>query len=166
VAKLKLGLIVVGVALAAAGCGSSSNEAATTTASPPSAGPGHVLYQGSAWAVVLHDGKAVAKHLVDGSWVADRSRAVKVSVLGPKAGSTGNPRRPQVAAELKAASPFVESALWVDGVELLEKGGELTPAHGTIYGAPASPLRPGRHTAVAYARTSTHATAVAWTFSV
>jgi hypothetical protein len=51
-------------------------------------------------------------------------------------------------------------------VELLEKGGGLSPTRGTIYGAPASPLAKGRHTAIAYARTATHAFAVAWSFSV
>jgi hypothetical protein len=56
--------------------------------------------------------------------------------------------------------------LWVDGVELLEKGGGLAPTKGTIYGAPAAPLTKGKHTAIAYARTGTHALAVAWTFSV
>ena len=48
----------------------------------------------------------------------------------------------------------------------LEKGGGLTPTKGTIYGAPASPLARGKHTAIAYARTATHAYALAWTFSV
>jgi len=73
---------------------------------------------------------------------------------------------PQVAAELTAPTPLVESGLWVDGVELLEKGGSLSPRRGTIYGAPATPLAKGTHTAVAYARTATQATAVAWTFRV
>jgi hypothetical protein len=91
---------------------------------------------------------------------------VKVSVLGPKPGSSGNPSVPQVAAELTARKALAESALWVDGVELLEKGGGLTPTRGTIYGAPAAPLATGKHTAVAYGRTATHATAVAWNFSV
>ena len=54
----------------------------------------------------------------------------------------------------------------MDGQELLEKGGGLTPKRGTIYGAPAAPLRRGMHTAVAYARTATHGHAVAWTFRV
>ena len=147
--------------MTAAGCGSSSKPAA-----PPTPGPGTVLYQGTAWAVVLDHGRALAQHLVAGRWRTDTSGAVKVSVLGPKPGSTANPATPQVAAALSARSDLAESALWVDGVELLEKGGGLTPTRGTIYGAPAAPLKPGRHTAVAYARTATHATAVAWTFSV
>jgi hypothetical protein len=73
---------------------------------------------------------------------------------------------PQVAAELTADRALVESQLWVDGIALLVKGGGLQPTRGTIYGAPASSLRRGKHTAVAYGRTATHATAVAWTFSV
>ena len=64
-------------------------------------------------------------------------------MLGPKPGSTGNPRTPQVAAALSAGDELAESALWVDGVELLEKGGGLTPTKGTIYGAPAAPLAKG-----------------------
>jgi hypothetical protein len=87
-------------------------------------------------------------------------------VLGPKPGSTGNPRIPQVAAEVSATQDLVDTALWVDGVELLGKGGGLTPTRGTIYGAPTAALTRGRHTAIAYARTAAHATALSWTFSV
>jgi hypothetical protein len=125
-----------------------------------------VLYQGAQWAVVLDHGKAVVQHLVADAWRPAQAGSVRIAILGPKPGSKGNPRILQVAAELKASSRLAESALWIDGVELLEKGGGLTPTRGTIYGAPASALQRGTHTAVAYARTATHATAVAWTFSV
>ena len=37
---------------------------------------------------------------------------------------------------------------------------------GTIYGAPTANLKPGTHQVVAFARTATHASAVAWTFRV
>jgi hypothetical protein len=90
---------------------------------------------------------------------------VKISILGPKPGSKGNPARPQVAFGMSAKSDLADSAMWVDGTELLGKGGGLTPTRGTVYGAPTAALKPGKHTAVAYARTATHATAVAWTFS-
>jgi hypothetical protein len=100
-----------------------------------------------------------------GAWRPDRSGVVKVTVLGPKPGSK-QPPITQVAAEMSAKSDLLESALWVDGTELLEKGGGLTPRRGTLYGAPAKALAPGTHTAVAYARTATHGTAVAWTFRV
>ena len=62
-------------------------------------------------------------------------------------------------------TPFVESALWVDGTQLQLQGGG-TPTRGTIYGAPAANLRPGDHVAVGYARTSSTGTAVAWVFKV
>jgi hypothetical protein len=155
------------VALIAVGCGSSSGSQKTTPPlPPPKPGPGEVIYQGASWAVVVDVGKASAQHLVGGAWKPDESGVVKIDVLGPKPGSAANPRRLQVAAQLRGNAPLVESALWVDGVELLEKGGGITPTRGTIYGTTVSPLRPGKHTAVAYARTGTHATAVAWTFSV
>ena len=158
----KLAPLVV-LALIAVGCGSS---AAKAPPGPPTPGPGHVLYQATAWAVVVDHGKAFAEHLVCGRWRPDRSGSVKVSILGPKPGSRGNPRMPQVAAELTAHGALVESQLWLDGVAILVKGGGLQPNRGTIYGAPTGPLRRGRHTAVAYGRTTTHGTAVAWTFSV
>ena len=44
-------------------------------------------------------------------------------------------------SQLSAGSPLVESGLWVDGVELLEKGGGLTATKGTIYGAPSTRTR-------------------------
>jgi hypothetical protein len=166
VRRLPLLAALVTVALIAAGCGSSSASETTTASAPPTPGPGQVVFQGSSWAVVVDHGKAAALHLVNGVWKPDRSGIVKIDILGPKPGSKGNPARLQVAAQLRGNADLVESALWVDGVELLEKGGGLTPTRGTIYGTTVSPLRPGKHTAVAYARTGTHGTAVAWTFSV
>ena len=124
------------------------------------------MYQGTEWAVLINDGKASVQRLVGDAWQRAPQGTVKITVLGPKPGSNGNPSTPQVAAALSAGEDLAESALWVDGVELLEKGGGLTPTKGTIYGAPAGALRKGRHTAIAYARTATHAFAVAWTFGV
>jgi hypothetical protein len=159
VAKLACLLVL---AVIAVGCGSS----AAKPSGPPRPGPGQIVYQGSEWAVVIDGGKATAEHLVGAGWQAASQGTVKIDVLGPKPGSKGNAGTPQVAAALSAGGELAESALWVDGVELLEKGGGLTPTKGTIYGAPAAPLTKGRHTAIAYARTATHAFAVAWTFSV
>jgi hypothetical protein len=153
---------LLAVALIAVGCGSSSAK----TSSPPTPGPGQIIYQGTEWAVVIDGGKATAEHLVGDAWHAAQQGTLKIDVLGPRPGSQGNPRTPQIAAALTAGGDLAESALWVDGVELLEKGGGLTPTKGTIYGAPAAPLTKGRHTAIAYARTATQAFAVAWTFSV
>jgi hypothetical protein len=143
-------LVLLLVALGLAGCGGSS-------AKP--------LYESGNWKVVVEGGKATAQHRVDGKWQADTSGVVHVAILGPHVNAAGPPM-PQVAAELTAPTPLVESGLWVDGVELLEKGGSLSPRRGTIYGAPEAPLAKGTHTAVAYARTATRATAVAWTFRV
>jgi hypothetical protein len=160
-------LVLVALTAAAAGCGSSKTDAPTTTASPPdpatAVGGGTTLYQGGAWAVVLKADNAIAVHLVGGEWEPDRSNKVKVSFLGPR--GTVAPIS-QVAATLSASTHLVESGLWIDGVELLEKGGGLTATRGTIYGAPSSALAPGKHLAVAYARTATAATAVSRVFRV
>ncbi len=159
---------VRGVALAVvvavlAGCGSSSKQSAATTSTTAMPGPGNVLYQSAGWAVVLSGSTARALRLSRGSWRPDTSGAVKVAILGPRGVAAA---RPQVAAELSAKAPLVESGLWVDGTEVLEKGGGLSPNRGTIYGAPDGPLSPGKHVAVAYGRTAGHATAVAWSFRV
>jgi hypothetical protein len=155
-------IALLALVAALAGCGSSSKPAAvTTTATKP--GPGTVLYRGGNWAVVLSGDTAQAEHLVSGKWQPDKSGLVKVSILGPQGTAAATP---QVAAELSAKAPLVESGLWVDGTQLLVKGGGLSPTRGTIYGAPGAPLEPGKHVAVAYARTADHATAVAWSFSV
>jgi hypothetical protein len=138
----------------------------TTTTSTPSptvaAGGGRTLYLGGDWAVVSRGHTAVALHLVGSRWKPDRTRRVEVVFLGPAAVTT---TIPQIAAELTAKTPLVESGLWVDGVEIDVKGGG-TETSGTIYGAPASKLQPGVHIAVAYARTATAATAVARVFRV
>lgn len=153
-------MVLVLLAALLAGCGS-SNSPASPAAAPP--GPGTVLYAGGDWAVVLEGVHATAFHRIAGIWKADRSGAVQIAILGPRGQAT---RRPQVAVELRAKSPLIESGMWVDGKELLVKGGGLTPRRGTIYGAPGVALAPGTHVAVAYGRTSTHGSAVAWTFTV
>ena len=140
------------LALTLAGCGGSSTS-------------GQTLYAGGDWKVVLDGGKATAFHQVAGTWKPDTTGAVKIKILGPDPGSTAA-ATPQVAAELSATKPLIESGMWVDGHELTAKGGGLTPTKGTIYGAPDTPLTKGKHVAVAYARTAEHATAVAWTFTV
>jgi hypothetical protein len=160
--------IVSLVAVAAlAGCGGSSKQAATTStaSTPPPPGPGTVLYAGGPWAVVLHGGVATAYHLVGQAWHADRSGRVRIDILGPRPGQTVS-SIPQVAIQMTAKTPLIESGLWVDGTVLDVKGGGIKPEQGTIYGAPATKLAPGRHTAVGYGRTDTTGTAVAWTFSV
>jgi ABC-type glycerol-3-phosphate transport system substrate-binding protein len=155
-------LALLSIALALAGCGGSSATVTTTSAAAPP-GPGTTLYAGGDWAVVLDGDHATAFHRVAGSWNADTSGAVRIRILGPdgKVAPT-----PQVAAELSAGKPLIESGMWVDGHELLVKGGGLTATKGTIYGAPDTPLTKGTHVAVAYARTAEHATAVAWSFRV
>lgn len=160
-------LPLVVLALLASACGAKKHIVVkvTTTPSTPRPGPGPVLYREAGWAVVLDGHTATAEHLVAGVWKPDRTGLVKVTILGPKPNEKVA-ATPQVAAELVGNAPLVESGLWVDGTELQEKGGGLDPKRGTIYGAPLSPLAPGTHVAVAYARTATHGTAVAWVFTV
>jgi hypothetical protein len=133
-----------------AGCGGSGSKVET-------------LYSGGDWVVDLKDGKAEVQHHVNGKWVVDRSGSVKIEILGPKPGETLAANPPQVAITMHSRTPLVESALWLDGNRLLEKGGG-TPTNGTIFGAPANALDPGEHVAVGYARTATTGTAVSWTF--
>jgi hypothetical protein len=143
--------------------GSTSTGLESTLARPTSAPHRVVLYSGPQWAVVLQNGKAEVLHRVGGKQVVDRSGAVKIQILGPQPGSTA-PNPPQVAISMRSKTPLVESALWVDRRRLFEKGGG-TPTNGTIYGAP-TPLGPGTHTAVGYARSTTGGSAVAWRFKV
>lgn len=157
---------LLALTFALAGCGGSPQE--TTTADPPGpaaavgAGAKTLYRAGNGWAVVQQGSKAVALHLVGGAWRPDRTGVVHIRILGPLHPSA---RQAQVAAEISAPADLAETALWVDGEELLEKGGG-TARNGTIYGTTSAPLDPGRHVAVAYGRTATSATAVAWTFRV
>ena len=157
----RLAVLLLVVPLAACG---SRHAAPKVPASPAHLIPGgKALYTGGDWAVVTKGTTAIAAHLVHGAWTADRSGVVKLSILAPRGHATTTP---QVAVEMKAPAHFVETGLWVDGVELVEKGGGLKPEDVTIYGAPDGKLKPGTHTAIAYGRTDTHGTAVAWTFTV
>jgi hypothetical protein len=161
-------LLLAAAALAGCGGSTSSNdgsESQTQTVAGPAeaAGGGTTLYRGGPWAVVVRGTTAVALHFAGGAWHPDRTGRVKVTFLGPHPVDTA---RPQVAAELKAPARLVESGMWLDGTELLAKGGGLSPTRGTIYGAPDRTLAPGRHLVVAYARTAAAATAVARSFRV
>lgn len=132
------------------------------TPDPAAAIGGRTLYRGGDWAVVTKGSSAVALHLDGDVWRPDRTGRVKVDLLGPHG---VQPPTTQVAAQLSAPTKLVESGLWVDGVELLVKGGGLSPTRGTIYGA-TNGLARGKHVVVAYARTANAATAIARTFTV
>jgi hypothetical protein len=126
-------------------------------------GGSKVLYSGGDWAVVTRGDRVLVAHRGGDVWHPDRSGVVKVSVLGPRKHAAA---QPQVAAQISGPSRIVEEGLWIDGVELLEKGGGLSPKVVTVYGAPDGKLKPGKHVAIAYGRTQDHGTAVAWTFTV
>jgi hypothetical protein len=163
-------LLFLPVLLVAAGCGASKGAptVVTTTTPPPvssplSALPGsHVLYYSGRWAVLQKGVRAVAAHRVGRRWRVVRSSSVRIQILGPRPGSTAA-TLPQVAAQLTSESALVESGLWVDGKELVVKGGG-SPTLATIYGAPVHDLRRGRHVAVAYGRSDRSGTARAWVF--
>jgi hypothetical protein len=162
-------LPLIALALFLAACGS-TKHAAPTTVPAAAAGPSsvlgagaHTLYPGGDWAVVLKGTHVAVAHRVGGRWRIDRSRGVRLDVLAPHGTAAA---LPQVAVELTAKAPIVEEGLWVDGTELVEKGGGPTSHRITVYGAPEHDLRPGRHVAVAYARTDAGGGAVAWTFRV
>jgi len=179
-------VVLLAVVLVLAGCGSTKHAVAPPkTPLPPKpagamrtfanahepafvGGKVQTLYQGTSWSVVqvTKNGHALAEafELLGGHWKPDTSDNVKIQILGPQPGSKAT-KMPQVAIQFTAPAQFVESALWVDGTELQEKGGG-TPTRGTIYGAPAKNLASGLHVAVGYARTATTGTAVAWIFHV
>jgi len=133
-----------------------------------------LLYRAGDWAVAYvsgvrsvegtreHSAYAAALHLVGGRWRADLTSRVRVEILGPPPGTRAGVR-PQLGVELRALIPLVESGLWLDGKELLGKGGG-SPTRGTIYGVSDRRVRRGFHVAVAYARDGGHGTAVAWVF--
>lgn len=152
--------LLLGAAVLAllAGCGGSGGGDGTPKHS------GETLYTSNGWTITLDGAKATLYHYVGNRWVVDRSHAVRIEILGPKPNRVA-PNPPQVAIAMRSKQPLVESALWVDDLHLFEKGGG-SPTNGTIYGAPANPLDPGRHVAVGYARTAYGGTVVAWVFQV
>jgi len=142
---------------------------ALVASQPALAGKLTKLYEGGPWAVMesVEGAKAhaVVLRLVGNKWHEDSSRGVTITILGPQPGATAR-RIPQIAIGFKSTgAPFIESALWVDGNELVEKGGG-TPTDGDIFGAPTAALKPGPHVAVGYARSDKSGAAVAWVFTV
>jgi hypothetical protein len=157
----RIALLLAVVVLAGCGGGGGSKKAATETLHTSQA---KVLYTSNGWMVTLDGDKATLYRYVGDKWVVDNLHAVKIEVLGPKPNQVA-PNPPQVAIAMRSKQPLVESALWVDDLHLFEKGGG-SATNGTIYGAPANPLDPGKHVAVGYARTATGGSVVAWTFQV
>jgi hypothetical protein len=163
-------LLFLPVLLVVAGCGASkgAQTVVTTTTPPPVSSPlsalrgSHVLYYSGRWAVLQKGARAVAAHRIGRRWQLVRRSTVRIEILGPRPGSKA-PTLPQIAAQLTSQSALVESGLWVDGKELVVKGGG-SPTLATIYGAPAHDLRRGRHVAVAYGRSDRSGTARAWVF--
>jgi hypothetical protein len=183
-------IVLLAGVIVLAGCGGGSKPAAvattTTAPAPPkpagamrafvaaskpafAGGTVKTLYQGTSWSVVqvTKGGRALAEafELLGNKWKPDTSGNVKVEILGPQPNAKAT-KLPQVAIQVTSPAPFVETAIWVDGTEVIEKGGAISPTRGTIYGAPAKNLAPGIHVAVGYGRTATTGTAVAWTFHV
>jgi len=149
--------------LALAACGGVGGP--KTEATPLDALPGgRTLYRSGDWAVVVKGTRVLAVHRAGDVWRADRSRKVRIRILGPQPGARAA-ARPQLAVEMTARQSLAESQIWLDGKALFVKGGG-SPTRGTIYAAPDASLRPGTHVAVAYARTASSATAVAWSFRV
>jgi hypothetical protein len=160
-----LALVVLAAGCGGGGGGGTGSRTGTAGAGTSGGVPEKLetLYSGAGWTVVLDHGKAEVFHFTSGGWKVDRSHGVTIEILGPRPGEKLVANPPQVAITMHAKTPLVESALWVDGNRLLEKGGG-TPTNGTIYGAPLK-LSPGMHTAVGYARTQFSGSAVAWTFT-
>jgi hypothetical protein len=108
---------------------------------------------------------AVALRRSGSRWLADIAGPVQLRPLGPEAGADAA-ATPQVAVEAKAPHAIEEAALWIDGQPVDVKSGGPSTRYISVYGAPAEPLEPGRHVAVAFARAGTTASAVAWPFTV
>jgi hypothetical protein len=166
---MRRALVLLPLVLLAAACGGKSSAPPTTTSLPQPGGvlgsSGRTLYNGGDWAVVTQGTRVAVTHLVAGRWSLESKSNVKISILGPQ--PLGKVAAiPQVAVELKAPSALVEDGLWVDGKELLEKGGGLHANDQTIYGAPDTKLAKGVHVAIAYGRTASSGAAVRWTFTV
>jgi hypothetical protein len=125
---------------------------------------GKTLYTAGGWTITLDGHKPTLYHYVGNKWIVDRSRAVKIEILGPKPNAVA-PNPPQIAIAMHSKQPLIESATWIDDLRIFEKGGG-SPTNYTIYGAPANPLDPGTHVAVGYARTAFGGTVVAWAFRV
>ena len=107
----------------------------------------------------------VALRRTGSRWLAEIAGPVQLRPLGPDPGSAVG-TIPQVAVELKAPRAIEDASLWVDGQPVDYRSGGPSTRYVSIYGAPAAPLEPGRHVAIAFARAGDTASAVAWPFTV
>jgi len=108
---------------------------------------------------------AVALRRNGSRWLAEIGGPVTLRPLGPDSGSAVG-SIPQIAVEARAPHAIEDAALWIDGKPVDARSGGPSTRYISAYGAPAEPLDPGRHVAIAFARAGRTASAIAWPFTV
>lgn len=106
---------------------------------------------------------ATALRLDGQEWSVELGGPIRIEAVRPEPGERVT-RRTQVAAEVKAGAAIEDAGLWLDGRALPARGGGLTNRALTMF-ADTGTLETGRHSAVAFAATASHATAYAWAFT-
>ena len=137
-------LALASVAAVLAGCGGSSKAVVDDGGAPRrQPGPGTSALPGRRLG-----GRPRRRH---GARAAPGRRQLAAGHERARSRSRSSGRSGTAAADRRRSPPSSSRRrrsssrrLWVDGTELLEKGGGLTPTRGTIYGAPSAPLAHGQ----------------------
>jgi hypothetical protein len=106
-----------------------------------------------------------ALRLEEGSWRVELGGPIQIQILGPGPGPAEQ-AVVQVGAEIHARAGGLATAVgWLDGATIPSQLRGTAKA-ATFFANLASPVAPGRHTAVVFAGGAKDASATAWTFSV
>jgi len=95
-----------------------------------------------------------------GAWKLELGGSVAFNPLSPDEQLTTD-STPQIATELSANEPILESAIWVDRTAIESS---VSPDALLMSGAVTTPIPPGRHTAITFAATESSAGVNAFSF--
>lgn len=95
-----------------------------------------------------------------GVWKLELGGSVSFNPISPDEQLTTD-STPQIATELDANEPVLESAIWVDRTAIVSK---VSPDALLMNGEVTTPIAPGRHTAVTFAATESSAGVNAFSF--
>ena len=118
---------------------------------------GHIIYEGT----TEYGAYGLPARKEGGAWKLELGGSVSFNPISPDEQLTTD-STPQIAIELNANEPILESAIWVDRTAIESS---VSPDALLMNGEVTVPLPPGRHTAITFAATESSAGVNAFSFT-
>ncbi len=118
---------------------------------------GHITHEGE----TAYGAYGLPARKEGGAWKLEVGGSVGFNPISPDEQLTTD-STPQIATELDASEPILESAMWVDRTPI---EAIVSPDEMLLNGEAAVPIPPGRHTAITFAATESSAGVNAFSFT-